>query len=573
MKANRRQMLALIGAAPMALARQPYSHVTVFEAAHIVTMEASQPSARFVAVSEGIILAVGNSLAELDPWLRGRTVDVDRRFRGKVMMPGFIEPHVHPIQAAVMLNIPFVAPDDWDLPAGRYPGSRTPEAWRTRLAEELARSQADPFICWGYHALFHGPLDRAALDAMAPDRPVIVWQRSFHDVIVNSRAMAAWGFADEAGLSAAVEAARADPAHVDFAAGLFSETGLAIALAKMNPVILAPRAIDTGMRDLKAMLLRRGVTTASDMGTGIFTGFDSEAALIRSAFETEDGRARVMLMPIASLLASEADPQAWLEQARSRFAGGKLWLNRRVKMLADGAFFAQNMRMNAPGYTDGHIGKWITEPTALRAQIERFWGSGFALHIHVNGDEGLDIVLDAVGSLAPRHDQTITLEHVGFSTAAQVRRIARAGLMVSAQPNYIRVLGNAYAREGLGPDRAAQINRLGSMAQLGIPLGLHSDFNMAPIDPLYLAWIAANRISIEGQTLAAEERLTLDKALRAVTIEAAQVIGLDAMVGSLAAGKKADMAILDRDPYRSGATALKDIAVEAIIFEGQVAMA
>ena len=571
MTTNRRQMLGLIGAAPLLLSNRPYERVTVYEAAHIVTMEPSQPSARFIAVSNGIILALGNSLSDLDPWLRGRTVEVDRRYRGKVMMPGFIEPHIHPMQSAVMLNIPFVAPDDWDLPSGRYPGARTPAAWRARLTEELARSRATPFICWGYHEMFHGPLDRAALDLIAPDRPVIIWQRSFHDVIINSRAMAEWGFADEAALAAAVSATRADPAHVDFAAGLFSETGLAIALAKMNPVILAPSAITAGMVDLKRMLSRRGVTTASDMGTGIFAGFDIESTVIHSAFETTEGRSRVMLMPIASLLASESDPLAWLTQAQARFTGSKVLLNRRVKMLADGAFFAQNMRMNAPGYTDGHIGKWITEPVALHAQIERFWSLGFALHIHVNGDEGLDVVLDAVDRLAPQNAQTITLEHVGYSTAAQVRRIARSGLMVSAQPNYIRVLGNAYGRQGLGTDRASQMNRLGSMERLNIPLGLHSDFNMAPVDPLYLAWIAANRITIEGRVLAPEERLTIDKALRAITIEAAQVIGLDASVGSLAAGKKADMVVLDRDPYRAGAMALKDIAVEGVIFEGQLA--
>lgn len=70
-------------------------------------------------------------------------------------------------------------------------------------------------------------------------------------------------------------------------------------------------------------------------------------------------------------------------------------------MLADGAFFAQNMRLNPPGYSDGHIGKWITEPTTLTAQFSRFWDAGFSLHIHVNGDEGLDVVLDGLSVLPP----------------------------------------------------------------------------------------------------------------------------------------------------------------------------
>ena len=78
-------------------------------------------------------------------------------------------------------------------------------------------------------------------------------------------------------------------------------------------------------------------------------------------------------------------------------------------------------------------------------------------------------------------------------------------------------------------------------------MGLHSAFNMVPIDPLYRAWIAANRITIEGQAMAPNERLTLDKSLRPITIEAAQVIGMDAMIGSIAVGKRADFAALDKD--------------------------
>ena len=175
----------------------------------------------------------------------------------------------------------------------------------------------------------------------------------------------------------------------------------------------------------------------------------------------------------------------------------------------------------------------------------------------------------AVEQLPLRPAQTVTLEHLGYSTEAQNRRIARLGLMVSAQPNYIRVLGDAYAREGLGPDRAAAINRLGSLEAKGVPLGLHSDFNMAPIDPLYLAWIAANRLTIGGSVKAPAERLSVMKALRAITIEAAQGIGMDAMVGSLAPGKKADFAVLDRDPFASGAAGLDKIKVAGVVFEGR----
>jgi predicted amidohydrolase YtcJ len=573
MSITRREQLSLLAAAPFAVASSggvlSYPKVTIFEAAKIVTMEPSAPSARFVAVADGIILGLGDTLAELEPWTKGRSVEVNRRFSREVLMPGLIDPHVHPMQSAVMLNIPFVAPDDWDLPSGYSKGAQSPAAWRMRIEEELARSKESPFICWGYHELFHGPVDRALLDRIAPDRPVVIWQRSFHDVILNSAAMKAWGFAEKTALDAAVSASKADPSHVDFTRGLFSESGLLIALAKLRPVLMTPEKITQGMAAFQAMMRKKGVTTVSDMGTGVFASFDMEAALIKAAFERPVAAARVMLMPMASMVAGDADLDAWLGAIRSKFAGTHIRVDRRIKMLADGAFFALNMRMNAPGYLDGHIGRWITEPPILREQFSRFWSAGFHLHIHVNGDEGLDIVLNELARLPVKNGQTITLEHLGYSTEAQNRRIAKMGLMVSAQPNYIRVLGDVYEREGLGPDRSANINRLGSLERKGVPLGLHSDFNMAPVDPLYLAWVAANRITIGGKVKSPNERLSLDKALRAITIEAAEVIGMDALIGSIAVGKKADFAVLDRDPYEVGAANLRDLKVKGVVFEGE----
>ena len=566
---NRRSALGLMALSPLAAQAATPRAITVFEARRFITMEPARPSCRFVAVAGGRIVALGDSLAELEPWTAGREVRIDRALAGHYAMPGLIDPHLHPVQSAVMLNIPFIAPDDWRLPAGNSPGVRSEAGYRARLAQAIAASVDDPFITWGWHELFHGPLGRADLDALAPGRAVAVWQRSFHDIIASTALLERWGIKSEADFRALLASVHADPAHGDYARGLFSETALQAALGKLRPVIMGPGKITKGMAALQQMMRANGVTTAADMATGVFADFATEAGLIKAAFERGDAAARMMLVPIATRLDGESDPDAWLAKARSEFAGPHVRLDWRVKMLSDGAFFALNMRMNAPGYIDGHEGRWLTEPAVLVRQFGRYWQAGFSLHIHVNGDEGLDTVLDGLAGLAPRGGQTITLEHLGYSTEAQNRRIARMGLMVSAQPNYIRVLGDAYSRDGLGPGRAEAINRLGSLERLGVPLGLHSDFNMAPIDPLYLAWIAANRITIEGKVKAPAERLSLEKALRAITIEAAQVIGMDSMVGSIAVGKQADFVALDRDPHGVGAMGLNTIKVAGVVYEGR----
>ena len=573
----RRSALGMLAAAPLAAAiparAAATGAITVFEARRFMTMESARPSCRYVAAAGGLIVALGDTLAELEPWTSGRDVKLDRSLAAYVVLPGLIDPHLHPMQAAVMLNIPFLAPDDWRLPAGFSPGVRTAAGYRDRLRLALAASSDDIYISWGYHELFHGPLSRSELDVIGPLRAVVVWQRSFHEIIVSTTTLERWAIHSQADFAALLKSVGADPAHGDYARGLFTETALPAALAKLRPVLLGPGKVTKGMAGLQQMMRQSGVTTASDMATGIFADFDTEAGLIKTAFERPDNPSRIMLMPMASRLDAVADLDGWLARTTAVYAGPHVRVDRRVKMLADGAFFALNMRMNPPGYIDGHEGRWITPPAVLTKQFARYWNAGFSLHIHVNGDEGLDVVLAGLEPLPVRRAQTITLEHLGYSTDAQNRRIARLGLMVSAQPNYIRVLGDAYSRNGLGPGRAENISRLGSLERMDVPLGLHSDFNMAPVDPLYLAWIAANRITLEGHAMAPNERLTLDKALRAITIEAAQVIGMDAMIGSIAVGKRADFAALDKDPAAVGSAGLRELRVMGVVFEGRFAAA
>lgn len=546
------------------------SPVTVFEARKIVTMSQSFPSARFMAVADGMVLGLADSMDALAPWTSGREHRLDRRFADKVLFPGLIDPHIHPMQTAVMLNVPFLAPDDWVLPSGKWPGVSGQDAYRARLREIVENKPGEPLIVWGHHEMFHGPLGRPELDEIAVNRPLLVWQRSFHDIYANTAALEWMGLAEEPAFEAAIKSSGAHAEHGDFRRGMFSETALQVAIGKLQPVLLAPANLQKGMAGLLHMMNARGVTTTSDLATGIFARFDTEAGLIASAFANPQSPARVNLMPIAAEIDHVEDLGEWLRSRREQFSSANVLLKRRVKLFADGAFFAQNMRMGPPGYSDGHLGKWLTEPDKLEEQMQRYWEAGFALHIHVNGDEGAAAVLDGLAKFEPRRGQDIVLEHLGYCTEAQIRQIARMGLMVSAQPNYIRVLGGAYAERGFGADRAALMNRLGSLERGNVPLGLHSDFNMAPIDPFYLAWIAQTREGLDGVGRAPEERLSREKALRSITIEAAQVVGMDDSVGSLAAGKKADFIALDHDPFEVETDAMKEMPIAATVFEGRV---
>ena len=510
----RRLTVLLIAAAALAQPAAAAEPLRIYTARSIITMDESLPRAEAVAVADGRIVAVGD-LDSMSAWRRARGHVIDHQFADKVLLPGLIDNHLHPLMATMLLNTRWITPQRWSLPGREVPATRGRKAYLDEIAAAAAEPSAadEPFITWGYHELWHGVVRRADLDRIAPQRPMILWQRSFHEIVVNTPALRWLGFDPERDRA---------PVDVDFEQGLFSERGLSAALGRIVPFLLSPERRRAGLEAVRSIVHQGGITTIADMAVGLYFGFQQEAAMLRAVF--------------------------------------------------DGGFFAQYMRMNPPGYIDGHKGKWLTPPTELEALARLFWDRGYQLHIHVNGDEGMDAVLDILErtlTANPRPDHRTTLHHVGFAANDQLRRAARLGAVISAQPYYIWALGDLYARHGLGYDRASQMSRIGAMMRNGIPTSLHSDFTMAPAAPLTLAWVAVNRVTSEGSLMAPSERITVEQALRAVTIDAAFALRMEQEIGSIVAGKRADFTVLEADPFEVEPLQLKDIPIWGTVFEGR----
>lgn len=542
--------------------------LTVFTAREIITMDESLPSATAVAVADGRIVAVG-TLEGMQAWLDARAHVIDTRFRDKVLVPGLIDNHLHPIMAAILLGTHWITPHEWELNGQAIKRTRGKTQFLERVSTSLAEDEGDanePFITWGYHNLWHGIIRRSDLDRISTTRPIVLWQRSFHEIIVNTAGLAWLGF---------VPGEDQPPPDSDFEHGVFAERGLLPAVARMVPYLMHPERLTKGLQQVAQIVHRGGITTISDMGLGAYLGIQEEQAVQLKAFGSPSVPFRNMLVPAPELIIAKEGDEAALRQVEQfgSLTTDKLPIKRHVKLFADGAFFAQYMKMNPPGYIDGHRGKWLTEPDALMASIRTFWNANYQIHVHVNGDRGLDVVLDALQTMLderPRFDHRFTLHHVGYATNDQLRRAAALGAVISAQPNYIWALGDKYAKHGLGRDRASQMSRIGGMLRAGIPVSLHSDFTMAPAAPLTLAWIATNRITAEGTLMAPYERISVRQALRAITIDAAFAMRMEQEIGSISAGKRADFTVLEAHPFEVEPQALKDIPIWGTVFEGQV---
>jgi len=540
--------------------------LTLYTARSIITMNDSLPRATAILVRDGLIIEVGEA-KNMQPWFEHDEVLLDTQFADKIICPGFIDPHLHPSMAAVLLPMEFITAMRWKLPWGDIEPITTSLGFDTRMQALDSEKPADePLFIWGFHALWHGNMSKRRINAASATRPIVVWHRSFHELYMNDAAMAMAGINPE----------DIQPGmQIDIDNGHFFEAGLGYAISRLNPWILAPEKYAAGLKRLKQVVHHGGHTTIADLATGLFN-FSAEAAALAEHLEGENVPFRTRLVAHGTVLTkggkSPEDGPVLADQLLARNSH-RLRFGKHIKLFSDGAFFSQLAQLQPPGYIDGHRGEWLATPEELERHVRAYWHAGYQIHVHVTGDLGVELTLDILQTMQdekPRFNHGFTLEHFGFSTPEQIRRIKALGAQVSANVYYLHELSDSYTKSGIGYERASQMARLGSCFRLGINTTVHSDFTMAPAEPLNSMWVAVNRENHAGQIMGAEEQLTQAQALAAVTINAAHVIGMADITGSLRAGKKADFTILDEDPLLCPAQHPRDIKIAATVFEGEV---
>ena len=539
--------------------------ITVFLARTVRTMEPSLPVAEAVAVQDGRIVEVG-TLETMRPWLEFRNHEVDDTFKDLCIMPGFVDPHLHPSMAAILLPMHFTTAVGWDLPSEDIGPVTGEEQFRTRLVDLDAVLPTDePLFAFGHHPIWHGPIDRNALNQVSATRPIVVWHRGYHSLAVNDACLR-WMRLDTA-------AARRHP-QVDLDAGKFFETGLGLALRHLRGFILEEVRFRRGLDRMRQVIHHGGHTTIGDAALG-FYGFEEEWDHLQAVMERPDTPFRVQLMPFT--MGPEGDERTDEELLERVLAypsrnTHRLRFSDHVKMFADGGFFAELLMLKAPGHLDGRHGEWMTPPERFEAIARVLWNAGLKIHVHCSGDLGVELALATLEKLQwerPRFDHRFTFEHFGVSSSQQVDRMAAVGALASVNAYYVYELSEAFATSTLGYERASQISRVGSLERAGVRFAVHSDFPMAPAKPLNNAWVAANRLTESGAVMGAGERASLDAAIRAITTNAAHVLGLEEEIGSLRWGKRADFTVLEADPYEVGVEALRDIPIWGTVFEGE----
>ncbi len=539
---------------------------TMYYGGDIITMENDVPEYVEAVVSENDKIVFVGSKADADKkFANAEGYDL----KGQTLMPGFIEPHLHPSIAAIMLPNETIAPHDWIKPDGISKAAKTPEEYNNRLSKAIStKAKSDKmFFVWGYHQLWHGDLSREMLNEMAPDKPVGVIHRSFHEIFLNDKAIE---------LFKTEESDFKGNPQVDWDKGHFFEGGWLALLPKIGGILLDVDSYLNGLSKMSQLMLKNGVTTIAEPGFPS-SDFKMEYDLLKIEMD-KNPPYDVFLIPNGTQLygmngndnrkAMEA-----MEKLPSQYNTDNIFfLPKQVKLFSDGAIYSLAMQMKEPYLSKEFKGQWMTPLDLFKEQLSLYWKYDYKIHVHSNGDLGIQQVLDfnrEDQKIYSRNDHRFTLHHMGYFDADIAQQLKDLGMESSVNPYYLWALADKYSEFGLGKQRAENLVRIKELTKRKVPVSFHSDFAMAPAEPLTLAWTAINRETAEHSKFSQDQKVDVFTAIKAITITAARTLNLENEIGSIKEGKKANFIILKENPFKVDPMHIKDIEIMGVVYKGK----
>ena len=543
--------------------------ITVYTAKAIVTLDPATPSAQAVAVMNGKILGVG-TLDEVRGWVTNEEFEIDRRFQNAVIVPGFIEAHMHPQFTGVLWQGVYVGRFDRTSPDGTpIKGLETKAAVIERLRNAAAKIPADGrwLVAWGYQPEFYdnSPLTRADLDPISNGHPFFIENLSMHIYYVNSKALDIAGVKDDTEVAGIVKTAGKPTGEI-------REVEAALTfVAKLPP--LDSDTLVKAARDAGKLAHRVGVTTFADLNFGALPGGYKAYQTVAA---DPDFPVRVVLNPLIQIFQKgEIADKGGLDYLtelhkhdtdRLSFGG--------VKLVVDGSIQGYTGLLQWPNYYKSFANGVANIPQEdLSKWVLEVHKRGLQAVIHTNGDQATEMALLALAAAQRQYPQPAArhrLEHNQLVTQHQLVKIKQLGVATNLFTNHVYFWGDLYTSTFVGADRARRMDPAGSAQRMGIPFSLHSDESVTPVDPLFSMWTATARKTMSGRVLGESERISVPQALHAVTLGAAYLLGQDDKKGSITAGKLADFTILDRNPLEvASPDDLKTIKVLGTVMGGK----
>ncbi len=529
-------------------------NATLFTGRFVRTdLDPGQPGsvAGAMLVRDGKIVAIGDR-SDIDAPADAKRVDLGEGWA----IPGLIEPHGHPSQAAIQLSDAMV-----DIrPVTIETADGVMQAIRAALADGR-----DWVVANGWDSLLQKGLTNptiADLDALAGDTPLVIINNSGHTLNFNTAAAKKAGITRDTPDPAGASYGR--DANGDLDGSAFETAAVFAVVAPYMAELKArmPELFYKHLSDLRA----RGITTIADL-----TWSRDLDPLVAALRQQGDLPVRLRTYEMSSPGASVAIPlingDAW-----SRQVGVKVW--------SDGSPWVGNIATSFPyldtqatrdiGLEPGHIGKANYTTEQLISIGSQYVGDGWQLACHSHGDVAIDSTLDAYETLIQKFglvDHRFRIEHAGLMTREQMRRAKSLGVTLSLFVDHITYWGDVLIDDLFG-QRGSRWADAGSAFLEQHHATFHNDGTVTPCEPLRNMAVAETRTSRTGRVLDGGVRANRVDTLRAHSSNAAWQLRSEHEIGALAPGLFADFTVIDVDPHTAEPEALAHATVLASAIDG-----
>lgn len=505
--------------------------------------DASGAGAAALLIEGGRVRWLGQAGEALPP--AERTIDAG----GRTVLPSFIDAHAHLWWLAMDRLV-------WQLSGPQGPDSI---GGLLEALHERARD-GEPWVVG--HGLSEARLaerrlpTRAELDAVVPDRPVVLRRACGHAAVANTAALRRAGYRDdspdpEGGL---IERENGVPN------GVLREAA-ALPLYPLLPRPSTSRLIES-LHAVARQALSLGVGTVGEAAVGFTAGFEAEWDVWRAV--RAQGRFPLRMGFMFAIGATEAALRGLRPDPDPH------WRADTLKCFSDGTLGSQTAALHQPYCAcSQRKGLLMQAPRALRHGVAAAADAGWQVAIHAIGDSGVDEALGALEAAAPLADgRPHRIEHLGLLSRAALDRLAATRAAVVTQPSFIGRMGDAFAAT-LGAERAERLYPARGLIERGVLLVGSSDAPAGDLSPLRSMADARERRTPSGRVLGANERLSAAQALRCHTENAAAAMGLGDRVGHLRVGAQADLVLVDTDPFEADAARLRQTKVLLHLRAGQ----
>ncbi|UCG85445.1 MAG: amidohydrolase, partial [Gemmatimonadota bacterium] len=480
---------------------------TVFTNGTILTVDSDFSEAVAIAIRGNRILSVGTDAEVLAAAGRGATI-VD--LEGKVVLPGFVEAHTHPVVGAVL--------DELTTYVGMARFSTAGEVLEELRAEAATKAPGEWIMARNFDpAIQEGPeeLTFADLDSVSTAHPIFVLNASGHLAYANSKAFEAAGITEDVVDPPGAEYSRDESGKLT---GVMKNNVAWVPVMFANPAVAEVDPAET-LIGLSQRFARVGLTTMSELAFGGVTGGPGDIAIIETAAESGRMATRLRAYPFYT------HEDAWEEAGLIDRLGDGNDLVRicGYKLIADGSNQGFTGLQREP-YLDSEDRGLAYMETADMVRLGTKWASkGWLLAIHGNGDAAIDNVLDACEAM---RDAGIDLdrvrariEHCSILHDDQIARMKELGVSASFLIGHVHYWGTAMRDEVFGEEKARLLDRCRSVEDAGIRYTLHSDFFVTDPNPLHMIEMAVTRRTWKepDYILAPSERISVESAIRAVT--------------------------------------------------------